>query len=107
MPLLVEDGHDHGNGGEPHVGIGVHRRLTLPRTGDTGARAGGRWAGPQIVSAYGAQDPRTAVVRRCPLAHAAAVPPAPHHAPAPAATRPRRPATARPPQGALGDAGRL
>src|SRR5690606_26110273 len=56
VPLLVEDGHDHGNGGVPHVGIGVHRRLTLPRTGDTVARAGVLCAGPQIVSAYGADE---------------------------------------------------
>ncbi|RSN72502.1 hypothetical protein DMH26_43815, partial [Streptomyces sp. WAC 05379] len=54
MPLLVEDGHDDGHGGELHVGIGVHRGLTLPRTGDTGAPRRGRCSGQQIVWPYGA-----------------------------------------------------
>jgi len=67
MPLLVEDGHDHRNGGEPHVGLGVHRGLTLPRTGDTTAPRPGRCRSSQIVWAYGAQDPSFGCSsRRCP-----------------------------------------
>ncbi len=74
MPLLVEDGHDDGHGGELHVGIGVHRGLTLPRTGDTGAPRPGRCPGPQIVWAYGAQDPTYGPRGGVPHAHAAPLP---------------------------------
>ena len=107
MPLLVEDRHDHGDGGEPHVGlVAFIGRLTLPRTGDTGARRPCARPGPQIVWAYGAHGsqpdrsrrpplPRRPASRRCPPA------PPPRSAVRPsspaAPRRRRRPAAGRPP----------
>lgn len=68
MPLLVEDGHDDGHGGELHVGLGVHRGFTLPRTGDTARPAGcaapvGRSYGPTVLTASLAHGRRPEVPR--------------------------------------------
>ncbi len=77
VPLLVEDGHDHGNGGQPHVGLGVHRCSRYRERG-TRVRAAGvtapvsRSYGPTVLTnptsglTLHAQGPVPAEVSPCP-----------------------------------------
>ena len=87
MPLLVEDRHDHGDGGERGTsGFGVHQAAHVTANGGHRRAPPGAVAGPQIVWAYGAHDPTYGRrPRRCPPCPRPPPPPRPPRRPAPAA----------------------
>ena len=98
MPLLVEDGHDHRDGGELHVGLGVHRAsASRYRERGTPTRAAGcaapgrRSYGPTVLTIPRPGRRRGGV----PRAHAAPVP-----RPARPPRRPQRRPTRRAARGA-------